>query len=200
MSWWQAGATANAIVSVAYFLIVAAILVPLLRTRQVLANRLGLATAAIFFTCGVHHGTHAVHLIGPTFGYDVAAGEALRRAFTFHTVVWDSFSAVVGVYYWSLRRTYGSLMRGAALFEDLKEKQRQALQINDDIVQGLVVAKMALELDDRERSQEAMAHALASASGIISDLLGNQDPGAGLGAGALVRERPAEPTPDVAPA
>ena len=53
-------------------------------------------------------------------GHDI--GYALRQAFDWPTVTWDLITAAVAVYYWTLRSTYGPLMRGAALFEDLKEK------------------------------------------------------------------------------
>ena len=63
-------------------------------------------------------------------------------------------------------------MRGAALFNDLKERERQALQLHDEVVQGLVVAKMALDLDQKDQSREALAATLTSASQIINDLIG----------------------------
>jgi hypothetical protein len=53
--WWMLGSAANLVIAVAYLAISWAILGPLLRTGQVRANRLGTATAAIFFTCAVHH-------------------------------------------------------------------------------------------------------------------------------------------------
>lgn len=191
MESWQVGAGANLVVAVAYFLICSAILRPLVRERQLRTNKLGTATALIFFTCGVHHGTHSVHLFGPSLGWDEEAGLALRQAFTWHVTTWDIFTAGVGVYYWSLRKTYGPLMRGAALFEDMKARQRQALEINDNVVQGLVVARMALDLNEREKTEEALEKAMASASTIISDLLGQVGTETRLGAGDLIRERPA---------
>ena len=51
----------------------------------------------------------------------------------------------VALYYLSLRGSYASVLRGAQLFEDMKVRERQALEINDNIVQGLSVAKYALE-------------------------------------------------------
>lgn len=146
----------------------------------------------IFFSCGVHHGTHSLHLMAPTWGVDEQAGLALREAFSWHVTAWDVLSAGVGVYYWTLRKTYGPLMRGAALFEDMRERQRQALELNDDVVQGLAVARMALELDQRDRAVQAIEQSMQSASRIISDLLGQADTETRLGAGHLVRKRPAK--------
>src|SRR5581483_5902095 len=183
--WWQLGTAANAVVALAYLAIAWAILRPLLKTNQVPGNRLGTATAAIFFTCAVHHGSHAVHMLLPAVGLESGHGLALRRAFDWHQAMWDIVSAGVGLWYWSLRSHYGPLMRGAALFEDMKERQRQALEINDNIVQGLAVAKMALDLDQRDVSRDALESALTSARQIISDLLGESGTENRLGPGDL---------------
>lgn len=187
MESWQYGAAANFVVAVTYLLIALAIVRPLVQSGQLRENRLGAATALIFFTCGVHHGSHTVHLLLPAVGLEEHAGLALREAFEWHTVASDFVSAAVGIYYWSLRTTYGPLMRGAALFEDLKEKQRQALEMNDDIVQGLTVARMALDLGQVDKTEEALERTLAAASRIISDLLGQVESETRLGAGQLVR-------------
>src|SRR4051794_39668739 len=190
---WQIAAAANGIVAVMYILIAWAIAAPLARTQQLRSNKLGTATALIFFTCAVHHGSHAVHMVLPAFGLEEAHGTAMRQAFDWHNAVWDAFTAAVAIYYWTLRRHYSSLMKGAALFADLKERERQALQLHDEIVQGLVVAKMALDLDQKEQSQEVLTSTLASASQIITDLLGrSRDEEVRLGPGDLIRERPAE--------
>lgn len=191
MSWWYLGAVANVVIAVAYFLISAAIVVPLVRSRQLWVNRLGTATGLIFWSCAMGHAGHAAHLLLPALGMEEHAGLALRQAFSWHVAIGDAMTATIGIWYWSLRKTYAPLMRGAALFEDMKESQRRALQINDNIVQGLTVAKMALELDQREKSEQALEEALASARGIISDLLGKAGAENRLGAGELVRNEPA---------
>ena len=169
---WQVGALANFVTMMAYLAICAAIFVPLVREQQLRANRLGTATGVIFFTCAVHHGAHTAHMMLPALGLDVASGLAMRQSFGLQAVVWDIFTALVGIYYWSLRRTYGALMSGAKLFEDLRERQRQALEINDGIVQGLATAKLALELDQAHVTREALESTLASARGLITELLG----------------------------
>ena len=188
---WQIGAVANTLVAIAYLAISWAIIAPLVRTNQVRQNRLGVATSAIFLTCAVHHGGHALHMVLPALGLEDRAGHAMREAWEWHVTAWDIVTATVGVYYWSLRSSYGSLMKGAALFEDLKEKQRQALEINDEIVQGLVTAKLALELNQHDRSQHALEHSLNAARQIISDLLGEAGTDTRLGPGDLVRSKPA---------
>lgn len=188
---WRIGALANFVTMTAYLAITAAILVPLLREQQIKANRLGTATALIFFTCAVHHGGHTVHMLLPAFGIPSDSGLAMRQAFDLQAVVWDIFTAFVGIYYWTLRRTYGALMSGAKLFDDLRERQRQALEINDGIVQGLATAKLALELDQHTVTREALESTLASARGLITDLLGEVSDHPTFAPGELRRSRAA---------
>src|SRR3954470_16939495 len=171
MTSWGIGATANAVIMVAYLLIALAILVPLARSHQLRTNPLGAATAAIFFTCAVHHGAHSVHMLLPSLGFADPQGLAMRSAWGWPLASWDVVGAVVAVYYWSLRRNYGSLMRGAQLFQDLRQREQQALELNDTVLQGLVVAKMALDLGDPGKADEALASSIESASRIITGLL-----------------------------
>lgn len=170
---WQVGMAANAVIALAYLLITLAIVVPLARSQQLRTNPLGAATAAIFFTCAVHHGTHSVHMLLPSFGIDDPDGLAMREAWGWPLATWDVVGAVVAAYYWTLRRNYGSLMQGAKLFEDLRARERQALELNDSVLQGLVVAKMALDLDQPERAQQALTTSIDSASRMITELLGS---------------------------
>ena len=58
MTWLWVSAAGNTVVALAYFAITGAIAIPLLRSGQWWSNRLGSATAAIFFTCAVGHGIH----------------------------------------------------------------------------------------------------------------------------------------------
>ncbi|MCZ4498696.1 MAG: hypothetical protein JWQ74_1249 [Marmoricola sp.] len=177
---WQVGMVCNAVIMVAYLLITLAIVIPLARGHQLRSNPLGAATGAIFFTCSVHHGAHALHMLLPAFGVGDTQGLAMRTAWGWPLATWDVVGALVAVYYWTLRRNYGSLMHGAQLFEDFRQRERQALELNDTVLQGLVVAKMALDLDQPDKSQEALASSIAAASRIITDLLGASPDGRGL--------------------
>ena len=224
MSLGALGNAANLVIAASYLFITAVMVVPLVREHQIRANRLGTATAAIFFTCAVHHGAAAALGVAAAAGLKLTAGTVFLFACAVHpaaggvlavagpvgvplasavptppawdwySVVWDVFGAALGVYYVTLRRTYGPLMRGPVLFDDLKEQQRQAVQINDNIVQGLTVAHLALDLDDVERGAAALEDTLEAARSIISGLL--QDPGTNrrLRPGDLVRHEAAETT------
>jgi hypothetical protein len=214
MSSWVVGLVCNAIIMVAYLLIALAIVVPLSRSRQLRTNPLGAATAAIFFTCAVHHGAHSIHMLLPTLGISDPQGLAMRAAWGWPLALWDVVGAVVGVYYWTLRRTYSSLMEGAQLFQDLRQREQQALELNDTVLQGMVVAKMALDLNQPARATDALASSIDSASRIITGLIGDQhtaldlvrttgpaavDLNAGGGKHAAVRTAPGKNSPQSLP-
>ena len=122
MDWWIVGLIANAVIGVAYFMITFVIVAPLIRTRQLRSNPLGGATGAIFLTCAVHHSVHAFHMAMPWFGVDLQQGGAMRQAWGWQLALWDVVGALVAIYYWSLRRSYGSLMQGAQLFDDMRKR------------------------------------------------------------------------------
>lgn len=171
---WQIGMVSNGGIAVAYLLISMAIAVPLARSNQLRTNPLGAATAAIFFTCAVHHGSHALHMLLPSLGISDDQGLAMRAAWGWPLSIWDLVGLVVALYYFSLRRNYSSLMKGAQLFEDLRKREQQALELNDSVLQGLVVAKMALDLQDTAKADAALTASISSASRIITDLLGSE--------------------------
>jgi len=174
MSSWVVGLVCNAVIMLAYLLISLAIVVPLSRSGQLRTNPLGAATAAIFFTCAIHHGAHSIHMLLPSLGVSDAQGLAMRTAWGWPLALWDVVGAVVGVYYWTLRRTYSSLMEGAQLFQDLRQREQQALELNDTVLQGMVVAKMALDLNQPARASDALSSSIDSASRIITGLIGNK--------------------------
>jgi hypothetical protein len=171
---WQIAMVCNTGIAVAYLLICLAIVVPLAKSNQLRSNPLGAATAAIFLTCAVHHGSHAVHMLLPSLGIDDDQGLAMRVAWGWPLTIWDCVGLVVALYYWTLRRNYSSLMRGAQLFEDLRKREQQALELNDSVLQGLVVAKMALDLNDTAKANAALTTSIESASRIITDLIGTE--------------------------
>jgi hypothetical protein len=188
---WQLSTAANLVIGIAYLVIAYIILGGLIRTKQLSTNRLGLATGLIFLTCGVHHGTHAFHMLIPSFGIHDQQALDLRASWHWPSVAWDIIGAGVALYYLSLRGSYASVLRGAQLFEDMKVRQRQALEINDNIVQGLSVAKYALDEGKDDKSKAAVEETLKKARAIITELLAEEDSEVALGPGDLRRRRPA---------
>jgi diguanylate cyclase (GGDEF)-like protein/PAS domain S-box-containing protein len=119
---WQVVAVFNAVIATAYLVIFWLILRGLLATRQVTTNILGVATALIFFTCGVHHGSHALHLLAPIVGLDETRGLAMRTAFGWQMAVWDAIGAAVALLYVSLRPSYGRLLKSPEMFENSERR------------------------------------------------------------------------------
>ncbi len=113
---WMSVAVLNGVIALCYFGIVAVIVRGLHATEQMWTNRLATATAAIFFTCAVHHGAHTLHLVGPEFGFQVEHGLRMREVFAWPMAAWDLVGAAVAVYYLTLRRSYAKLLDAPVLF------------------------------------------------------------------------------------
>ncbi|HVM40660.1 MAG TPA: PAS domain S-box protein, partial [Acidimicrobiia bacterium] len=79
----------------------------------------------------------------------------------------------------------------AQALHEARVRQRQAMEVNDTIVQGLTVARWSLEMGEETRALEALERSLFSARGLIGDMLMEASPD-GLRPGDLVRERPAD--------
>jgi len=64
-------------------------------------------------------------------------------------------------------------LRGtAAVLSAAIARHRQALEMNDTVLQGLAVARYALARGDRELAEEAIGEALVRARALVSELLG----------------------------
>jgi hypothetical protein len=171
--WWMLGAVCNAVIALAYSMIVVAIARPLVRSRQLRSNLMGAAKAAIFLTCAVHHGAHVLHMLMPYAGIDVEQGNAMRTAWGPELALWDLVGAAVGVYYWTLRGGFGPGNQGPQLFKDQYEREQRALELNDAVLQGMVVARMALDLGERRRGLSALDGSIEAASRMITELIGD---------------------------
>lgn len=70
----------------------------------------------------------------------------------------------------------------------LADRRRRALALNDDVVQRLAAALLALDLDRSEESRHHVEAALKASQRIVSDLIRGSDDEARLGPGELARE------------
>lgn len=130
MAWWELAAVTNGIIGFAYLAITWTILKGLRDTEQMGTNRLALATAGIFFTCAVHHGSHSLHMLLPLVGWGEDHGRDMREAFDTSMVLWDVVGAVTAAYYLSLRRSYGRLLTSPQMFEDrVREEAAEQLKV-----------------------------------------------------------------------
>jgi signal transduction histidine kinase len=72
-----------------------------------------------------------------------------------------------------------------------EQRERHALEIHDNLVQGLTAIHWALEAGAYEQARALTAAALAEAQGMIGDLLQDHPEGHAFAPGTLRRERAA---------
>jgi hypothetical protein len=135
----------------------------------------------------VHHGVFGV--LDPESVYEHVSG---RQNPWLWAGIHGGFvlaAAVVQIYSWRVNEMEHARAEGFRLqLLEGRMRKKQALQINDAVVQGLVVAKMAASLGERERADAALDTALARARAIISDLLGEAARNGRVAPGDLVRD------------
>ena len=121
------------------------------------------------------HGVPAAGLDGRELLLDVTAAAVTRV---------DTERLVAVFLRDSRERLAGEAM--AARLGEARLRRRHALEINDNVVQGLVAASYALEMDDPELSATYLAGTLAAARTMMDDLVDPSE-SAGLMPGDLVR-------------
>lgn len=72
--------------------------------------------------------------------------------------------------------------------QQIAERRRRALELHDDVVQGLAAAELALQAGRPEEAQRAVAGTLRSAKNVVSELLEGVGAEGRLDAGNLVRD------------
>ncbi len=98
---------------------------------------------------------------------------------------WIQVMAAIAVIVLLVRALYESLRINLTNIE--AERRRRALEINDDVVQQLVLARQRYADDDRERGDASVAEALDRARRIMAEMIGPE----GAAPGSLRRERAA---------
>jgi integral membrane sensor domain MASE1 len=84
--------------------------------------------------------------------------------------------------------------RQRAVAESIAMRRREALEINDNIVQGLAVAQYAAESGRHDLAGDAIETTLADARKMIGELVGDLPPDTLTQPGALRRRSPADPS------
>lgn len=173
---WPIGLIASTVITVSFLAVAVLLAIQLSRSGTWRTNPLGMGTFFLYLTCGGGHAVHTMQLLDLSLGFATAAGVGARIEYgDFHMWAWDIVIAVAGVWYWTMRRRFPDLVSGTAVYEDLRERRRRALEIHDNVVQGLVRAKLALDLDHRQEGDEAVKETLEVSKRIIGDLLGNEE-------------------------
>ena len=128
----------------------------------------------------LHHGV--IGTVSPEDVYGTAAAienpwawAALHAAF----ILAESVACLVA---WKKSEEY------AAQITEHGVRRKEALELNDHVVQGLVVAKASLELGDNEGGRKALDATLARAKNLVSDLLGEDQDTWASEPGSLVRD------------
>lgn len=78
------------------------------------------------------------------------------------------------------------------LVESVAKRRRNGIEVNDNVVQDLVVAKMAIEMGEVDQASAVIDSALSAAKLIASELLSQED-GMVVRPGDLVRDQAAGP-------
>ena len=131
----------------------------LLHGDQWRTNPLATATACIFFSCGIGHGLHAVHLL--------ELGRSAPELYDSHMTVWDVGTAFVAVWYWSIRGRLDALRGSGVLFQDERQAEQQRLAgLLDELFDGVVVLDLAEaveagDVEERLRASAELAPLLA---------------------------------------
>lgn len=81
----------------------------------------------------------------------------------------------------------------AAREEQMIFRRKQALELNDQVVQGLVAAKLAFETGQEKTGLESVTQTLERAKAIVTRLLNDYREEGGIEPGDLVLDRPADP-------
>lgn len=189
---WMLTAAANFVMVVVYALVAVSMIRAIIDGRQLRSNPLLTATAAIFVTCTLGHGSHLAHALIATAGVwggtELTPAQAVRAEFgDLRLLVWDVITAVVAVYFFTLRSRFAIVYKGAALCEDMEKREQQALELHDNVVQGLAQAKMALDLGRRDEGYQAIESTLAASRRIMTEVLGRPGSGIELGPGDIRR-------------
>jgi hypothetical protein len=196
---WMVTAAANAVMVFIYGLIAISMIRAIIDGRQLRSNPLLTATAAIFVACTLGHGAHMAHSLAATaaiWGEGGDASAAIRAVFgDVRLVVWDGITALVAIYFFTLRSRFAVVYRGAAFCEDMAKREADALEMHDNIVQGLAQAKMALDLGRREEGYAAIESTLDASRRIMTSMLGAEGTELALGPGDIRRQAPAGGAP-----
>jgi hypothetical protein len=169
---WPVVTVGNLLTAFTYLLIAWLITAPLKRTGQLSlrANPLGVALALVFLTSALRSLWAAGNMLIPSFGIDYAHGLALRDSVTWGSVLLPLGTAAAGVLYLAMR-LHASVRDEASLFPDLAARRRRALEINDNIVQGLLAARELHALGEVEEARVAAERSLEQAQRMMGDLL-----------------------------
>ncbi|HEY8741266.1 MAG TPA: diguanylate cyclase [Candidatus Dormibacteraeota bacterium] len=149
MSLRQFDLIAGVVVTAAYFLVFLMLVMGLVRTKQVTRNRLGLATALVFFAAAAYRGISALL---QTRGQSITDDANLGL-----TAALDLLTALVGLFYLSLRHHFGSIITGVEDDDDAVFSREGRRSAGTDPLTGLATDKKAMEVLRRQLSATSLS-------------------------------------------
>jgi PAS domain S-box-containing protein len=159
----QLAFSANLTISVAYFAIFGAIIIPMTRVGKLRSNRLASATALIFLSCAVGHGFHALAALFAITGPDHQMDSMVSGWSLWPSATWDVLTAAVAIYYWTLRRGYGVLLGPGALFNQPGMPERlQEIKMREQAAVNRAAAKA-----ERDAHAQMLRSVIANSQSLI---------------------------------
>ena len=136
----------------------------------------------------VHHGVASTLDAGSVYNHDAALNSPWKWAMIHGAFVLGASAA--NVYAWRLNEEAASETEAYRLrAEETERRRRSALEINDNVVQGLAVINAALQLGRTETALVTANRTIDAARTIIGDLL--SESGDAVTPGSLRRDTPA---------
>lgn len=170
---WELVTVGNLLTALTYSVITVSLASRLQRTAQLSlrANPLGVAMTLVFCTVAVRAAWTGVQLLLPSIGIHHEAALALRDAATPASLPLPFIAAAAGALYLVLRRRAGDDPGPASLYPDHALRRRRALEINDNIVQGLIVARELDALGQPDEARTVLQRTLEQAQRMTGELL-----------------------------
>jgi hypothetical protein len=190
MDWWTVSAAAHAFLAVAFlaiFVLIARGLVPGGEWRR---NTLAASAAAIFATGALAHGARTAFLVASSrgAGRTTPMTEVGDLPGFWLVALLDTLAAVATGLFLVQRLVADQYLAGGnQMYEDLRERRQAAMDLNDDVIQGIVTAKLALDLEDPDEALLALERTLATSRQLVGELLGPTAADEGILPGQLRR-------------
>lgn len=136
----------------------------------------------------VHHASFGLIAPDSVFNHPAALANPVKWAFIHGVFILGA--TIAGLTVWkqneSLRNSYQAAARALS---EAELRQREAIDLNDNVLQNLAVAEYAFELGMPDKGREALKQSLSETQKIVSELL--QASMDSLAPGDLIRTEPA---------
>jgi hypothetical protein len=176
---WQLVTAGNLLTALTYTAIAGGMGLSLYRTGQFSPgkNPLGVALTVVLAIVALRSAWTAGQMLLPLVGAEHPAALARRDSYTAWSVPLPFIAAAAGAVYLWLRQRAGDEPGPASPYPDQALRRRRALEINDNIVQGLIGARELQALGHDEAAQLALQRTLEQAQRMMGELL--EDSGRG---------------------